>query len=128
MLQSTAAVRQAGYQHRGRFRADLLPRFDNRGESKGDQFRYSLRNDGAFNKTANEVMSQNDFLALVSQIEMFLRQYGQAIYDGDVRVAPYRYQRETACAHCDYSSVCRFDPWLDPYRVLKKQPPTTKPE
>jgi ATP-dependent helicase/nuclease subunit B len=112
-------VRLLGYQHRGRFRADLLEQFDNRHEPRGNQFRYRRNQDGAFSRVGNEVLPEQDFLALVDQIEGFLRRYGQEIYNGDVRVAPYRHKNETACDYCEFRPICRFDPWIEPYRVLK---------
>ena len=112
-------ARLAPYQHRGRFRSDLLGSFDNRGQSSGDQFRYALKKDGGFKKAGNEVLAKADFLGWVDAVEEFLRRYGQEIYAGDVRVSPYRCKNETACDHCDYRSLCRFDPWTEPYRVLR---------
>ncbi len=110
---------KAGFQHRGRFRGDKLDWFDNRGAVKGDQFRYAFKKDGDFKKQGNEAMPAEEFLALVTKIEEFLRGYGQEIFEGNVRVAPYRHKAEKACDHCDYRTVCRFDPWIEPYKVLK---------
>ena len=121
VLQETEARRQSGYQHRGRFRADLLHAFDNRQGAKGDQFRYALKKDGAFSKKGNEALSEREFLGLVDQIKEFLRQYAQEIYEGNVRIEPYRHKSHKACDYCDYLSVCRFDPWVDPYRALKSE-------
>jgi ATP-dependent helicase/nuclease subunit B len=116
-------ARLASYQHRGRFRSDLLVEFDSRdGVNKGDQFKYALNNDGAFSKVGNEVLAEHEFLALVDQVEEFLRRYGQEIYEGNVSVEPYRHQQKTACDYCDYRSICRFDPWVEPYRVLRPEP------
>jgi ATP-dependent helicase/DNAse subunit B len=117
------AARRAGYQHRGRFCGDKLSWFDNRNVPKGDQFRYWIKKDGEFSKVGNEAMPTEEFLGLLHQIEDFLRRYGQEIYAGDARVAPYRYKEEKACDRCDYRSICRFDPWIEPYRVLKLPEP-----
>ena len=122
VLAGIEEARQNRYQHRGRFRSDLLVAFDNRQKAKGDQFRYSRNKDGAFSRAGNEVLSEGDFLGLVDQIENFLRQYGQAIYAGEVGIEPYRHKAEIACDRCDYRSICRFDPWVDSYKVLKKVP------
>jgi ATP-dependent helicase/nuclease subunit B len=119
VLELISQARRAGYQHRGRFRADLLGIFDDRGLPKGDQFRYSVKKDGGFSKTGNEAIPGPDFERLVENIEQFLRQYGRDLYQGDARVAPYRHKSEIACGHCNYRAICRFDPWVDPYRVLR---------
>ena len=117
-------LRTEGCQHRGRFDGGQLERFDNRGVSKGDQFRFSKNKDGEFSKRGNEALPAEAFGALLKQVEDFLRRYGQAIYAGDARVAPYRKGTETACDFCDYRPICRFDPWTEPYRVLR---PPSKP-
>jgi len=117
-------ARRAGYQHRGRFDGGRLEKFDNRRESKGDQFRYSKNKDGGFSKVGNEAMPTEEFRALLERVKEFLRRHGRAIYDGQVDVAPYRWRNETACDLCAYRAVCRFDPWIQPYRVL--HPPSKK--
>lgn len=119
-LENCPTARKFAYQHEGRFRQDLLLRFDNTGKPKGDQFKFSLNKGGGFSVRGNDALGADEFLALVSQTEDFLRKFGRAIYSGDVTVAPYRVKRETACSRCEYQSICRFDPWTEPYRVLRE--------
>jgi len=119
VLDDGQSSRQLSYQHRGRFRVDLLAAFDNRELVRGDQFRYARNKDGAMSKMANEALPDSVFLGLVDQVQNFLRKYGQEIYAGNVDIAPFRFRQEKACDRCNYRSICRFDPWLEPYRVLK---------
>ena len=112
-------ARRAGCQHRGRFDGGQLDKFDASGRAKGDQFKYSRNKGGAFSTRGNEALPTPEFRALVVKIEDFLRQHGQGIYDGNVSVAPFRWKHETACDFCLYRPVCRFDPWTQPYRVLR---------
>ena len=112
-------ARRAGCQHRGRFDGGQLDKFDASGRAKGDQFRYSRNKDGAFSTRGNEALPTPEFRALAVKIEGFLRQHGRDIYDGNVSVAPFRWKHETACDFCLYRPVCRFDPWTQPYRVLR---------
>jgi len=128
VLAQTREARRTSYQHRGRFRADLLDVFDSRGEAKGEQFRYSRNQDGSFRKKGNELLPPRDFLALVDLVQNFLRQYGRQIYEGDVRVAPFRYKEENACEWCQYRAICRFDPWVEQYRVLRAEPQPAPPQ
>jgi ATP-dependent helicase/nuclease subunit B len=60
-----------------------------------------------------------EFRALLRQIEGFLRRYGREVYAGKVSVLPFRLKNDTACDFCDYRPICRFDPWTQPYRVLR---------
>lgn len=112
-------ARRSGSQHRGRFNSGHLKRFDQSGASKGEQFRYALKQDGSLAARGNEALLPEEFTALVSQIEAFLRQHGREIYAGNTRIAPFRWKQQTACDFCDYRPVCRFDPWTQLYRVLR---------
>jgi ATP-dependent helicase/nuclease subunit B len=53
-------------------------------------------------------------------VEAHLRRIGREVFGGRVGAEPYRQGYETACEHCDYRPICRFDPWVQPYRVLRK--------
>jgi ATP-dependent helicase/nuclease subunit B len=118
-------LRAESYQHRGRFDGDQWEKFDQRAGSKGEQFRFAKNKDGTLSKRGNEALPGAKFQELVRQAEEFLRQYGRAIYAGDVRVAPYQLRAgEKACDFCEYQRICRFDPWTEPYRVLR---PPSKP-
>ncbi len=116
------AKRRSGYQHAGRFNAEFRSFFDNRGESKGDQFKYSIKKDGELSKTGNDALTPVAFAQLLGDVEEHLRRIGRAIYGGDVGVSPFRKGGETACEYCDFRPVCRFDPWTDLYRVLRLPP------
>ena len=54
----------AAYQHNGRFLADELRHFDNRGQRSGDQFKYSILKSGELGKRGNEALPQAEFTAL----------------------------------------------------------------
>ncbi len=119
VLDSDAAKRRVAYQHSGRFLADALEHFDNRGAARGDQFKYALKKDDSLAARGNEAIPQADFDTLRERTEDFLREYGQRIFAGDAEVAPFRIGQQTACDYCDFRAVCRFDPWTQPYRNLR---------
>jgi ATP-dependent helicase/nuclease subunit B len=114
---SGQAIRR-GFQHSGRFNANWLKFFDNRNESKGDQFKYAIKKKGGFAKRGNDALDGPAFQRLLAEVANHLRRFGNAIYGGDVSVAPFRKGSETACDFCDFRPVCRFDSWVQPYRVL----------
>ena len=115
---SGKAIRR-GFQHSGRFNARYLGHLDNRDEPKGDQFRYAINNNGSFAKGRTDALDAAAFQRLLSDLETHLRRICEAIFDGDASVAPFRKRSETACDFCAFRSVCRFDPWAQPYRVLR---------
>ncbi len=119
VLADSKEEQRAAYQHSGRFLADELAHFDNRGEPKGDQFKYAKNKGGEFAKRGNEALPAAEFEALCEKIERHLRDYGRRIFGGEVAVAPFRIGTTTACDYCDFRPVCRFDPWTQPFRDLR---------
>ena len=122
VLGGGAAAGRAGYQHSGRFLAEALERFDNRGVSRGDQFKYARNKDGSLGARGNDAMPGVEFEALGEKIEGHLRDYGRRIFAGEVEVSPFRIGAQVACDRCDFRSVCRFDPWTQPFRELRPPP------
>jgi ATP-dependent helicase/nuclease subunit B len=120
ILGEDEAGRRATYQHAGRFDLAQLPRLDRRpgGQASG-QFRYALNRDGSLSRRGGDALPAGEFSGLLAQVEASLRQLGDAVFAGDVRVAPVRLSAsERACDRCDYRAICRFDPWTQPYRTL----------
>lgn len=120
---ASAVDTRAGFQHRGRFDGGVLELFDARGESKGDQFRFSKNRDNSFSKRGNEALTSAEFAGLVNGAIAKLREIGRAIFRGDAEVSPYRFKQETACDRCAYRAVCRFDPWTMAFRRLEARKP-----
>jgi len=122
VLDRTAAAALGAYQHTGRFDGEAIPQLDNRGLTKGDQFKYSKNKNGEFSKVGNEAMTTKAFKELLEKIANDLRSHGERIFSGDVAAKPYRKGTERACDWCQCQSVCRFDPWIHPFNVLRKPP------
>ena len=116
-------ARCLAYRHTGRFSVDALPKLDSRsGVEAGDQFNYRRKNDGSLHKGSTEALPRAEFEALLDRVESQLTEMGRAIFSGAASVDPYRKGAETACRYCDYSGVCRIDPWTHRYRVLRAPP------
>ena len=126
VLATSRQERRTAYQHSGRFLADELAHFDNRGESKGDQFKFSKNKDGSLSARGNDALPTAAFEALREKIECHLRDYASRIFNGEVAVSPFRIGNQTACDYCDFRAVCRFDPWTQPFRALRPPPKTAK--
>jgi ATP-dependent helicase/nuclease subunit B len=108
------------YQHLGRFDGGALALFDTRPNPAPEQFRFVLNRDGALSRKGSEALPPEEFLALMETVEEQLREHGRRIFAGLVAVDPYRKGREKACDRCDYRPICRFDPWTQNFRVLRK--------
>ena len=119
-------LKLSAYQHSGRFLADELAHFDNRGLTSGDQFKYSILKGGELGKRGNEALPQAEFAALTEKVTNHLRDYATRIFAGELAVSPYRLGQKTACDYCDFRPVCRFDPWTQPFRQLRPPPKPPK--
>ncbi|MEO5802680.1 MAG: PD-(D/E)XK nuclease family protein [Verrucomicrobiota bacterium] len=119
VLSNIDESRHAAYQHAGRFDFAALRRLDNRDAQKGDQFNYRLKKDGEPYANSNEIMPPENFAKLLADVEQQLVRIGQEIFSGNVKVDPYQKGNIRACDQCEYQAVCRIDPWIHPYRVLK---------
>jgi len=125
VLASGSREPRAAYQHSGRFLADKLAHFDNRGESRGDQFRYAKNKGGELSARGNDALPAAELESLREKVESHLRDYAGRIFSGEVAVSPFRVGNQTACDYCNFRAVCRFDRWTQPFRVLRplsKQP------
>jgi ATP-dependent helicase/nuclease subunit B len=119
VLESRQEFRQKRYQHLGRFDAAAIRSFDISGASEGAQFKFKLKKDGTPHGANTDMLPPGDFRQLLDHVEAELTRMGREIYDGAIAVNPYRKGEKVACDKCDYKSICRFDPWTQPYRVLK---------
>jgi ATP-dependent helicase/nuclease subunit B len=122
ILAEDEATRRTTYQHAGRFDFARRPALDDRANAQpSGQFRYTLNKDGALSKRPGDALPTAEFTDLLTQVEANLRRLGEAIFAGEVTVAPVRLSAsEKACDRCDYRPICRFDPWTQPYRSLPK--------
>jgi ATP-dependent helicase/nuclease subunit B len=118
VLQTREEFQQKRYQHLGRFDGGILRFLDRSGAKDGAQFKYKLKKDGGSHGSNTEMLRTEDFRQLLDHVEAELVRIGREIYDGVIALNPYQKGRHVACERCDYKSICRFDPWTQPYRML----------
>ena len=118
VLLNQAPAWQAAYKHSGRFDLAALPHLDNRGESKGTQFNYRLRNDGQPYAGIPDPMDHAAFEQMLDQVEQNLVRMGRAIFAGDIQINPFQKGAQRACDRCEYQGICRIDPWSHSFRQL----------
>ncbi|MCU0770357.1 MAG: PD-(D/E)XK nuclease family protein [Verrucomicrobia bacterium] len=109
------------FQHRGRFDERCLERFDTRGAAGGDQFKYRYTQAGQLHKSGNDALPSAAFAQLLEDAAQQIRDLAARILAGEARVWPYAKGQEVACDWCRFRSVCRFDSWTQPYRLLERR-------
>jgi len=119
ILQNREQFRQKRYQHLGRFDAQVLPHLDQRKSSEGTQFKFKLNLDGSPDARGTDLISPEAFAEMLDNVETQLIRMGGEIYSGAIGLNPYQKGSERACDKCEYQGICRFDPWVNSFRVLR---------
>ena len=79
-----------------------------------------IKQDGALgNINSSDAADSEAFGALLKYVEKRIGELADRIIAGSIEVRPYRMGLTTPCPHCDYRSVCRFDPGINPYFSLQ---------
>lgn len=101
---------------------DVISKMDEKLE-KGysDILPVAVKADGGFYSSAS-VATSEQWDTLLSSVRHVISEIGTRITEGDIEIAPYRLGTETACTHCAYKPVCRFDETVDGsnYHLLSK--------
>lgn len=78
-------------------------------DGKSEVIPLELKKSGELSAARSHVATTEEFELIRRYARARVRQSGQAIYDGDVRVNPYRSGTECSCNYCPYAAVCGFD-------------------
>ncbi|MBX3745645.1 MAG: PD-(D/E)XK nuclease family protein [Verrucomicrobiae bacterium] len=104
--------------HAGRGNADWRVHFDS---SPGTG---TPRGSGSDQFKRTHFLPSEEFQTLLDNTVTHLQRHATAILDGTVGVLPVRYSRQkSACDHCPYRSVCRFEPLVGDFRSLQSPIP-----
>jgi ATP-dependent helicase/nuclease subunit B len=80
-----------------------------------------FKKDGTFS-ARSQVANQSEWEVLRGSVRSQIRRIGKRIVDGDVAIKPYRLDKRSPCAYCDYRPVCHFDSQVEgnSYQALSK--------
>jgi ATP-dependent helicase/nuclease subunit B len=119
ILKKGEQLRQRRYQHSGRFDVRALPYLDSRQTNEGTQFKFKLNANGAPDARNTDLMPSEVFGEMLDHVEAELVRMGGEIYGGAIGLNPFQKGAEKACDKCQYQGICRFDPWVNSFRVLR---------
>jgi len=107
---------------RGVFNGEHFLRLDKEVGSGWSKF-YNFgvtKNDGQYGYYANSgVLKPGDFQNVLEFVRDKIVTLASDIVAGRIDLHPYRLANETACSHCDFKAVCRFDWQINDYRFLE---------
>jgi ATP-dependent helicase/nuclease subunit B len=106
---------------RGVFNAEFLAGLDSaldRGFS--DVINAFVSKDGTLGRrNSSDAADAAEFAGLLKFVRRRIGELADGIVGGAVDVLPYRMNRVTPCPHCEYRSVCRFEPSINRYNNLE---------
>ena len=108
--------------HRGRFDRRWIELLDRRCPPQPGQFSFRINKDGSFSKSVSDAVDAAEMARLMDRTLEQIQGFATSIFKGETQASPVEVKSERACDRCDYPSVCRFDPWVDRFRVLKAAP------
>jgi ATP-dependent helicase/nuclease subunit B len=105
---------------RGLFDLSALPKFDKElTTGNSEVVQAFIKQDGTLGRANfSDAASSQDFRALLELTAAKLAEIGAAILSGRIDIAPYRLSDHSPCPHCEYRSLCRFDPAINKYNFL----------
>ena len=71
-----------------------------------------FKKDGGFG-SRSQVATREQWDVLRRSVRGTIRRIGRRIAGGEVAIAPYRMDRRSPCATCEYRPVCQFDPLME---------------
>lgn len=83
--------------------------FDTDFEGRSDVIPMELKKSGEISETRSHAVSTEEFAVIQEYVNTQLKRQGQQIYEGDIRVNPYRDGTDCSCNYCPYTSVCGLD-------------------
>lgn len=83
---------------------------------------FGFKKDGAFTKSSS-IMDRELFGRMSQYTRSLMKQAGDEIVQGEVKLNPYESNNQVACTFCPFNSVCQFDPKLEEndFRRLKPE-------
>jgi ATP-dependent helicase/nuclease subunit B len=67
------------------------------------------------------ILNQDEFVGIIDYVRKTVIRQIKNIYEGDIKVRPYKKGHDYACQYCDYKGICQFDEAITRggYEVLK---------
>ncbi len=77
---------------------------------------------------ANEVtksssaLDKEDFKALLNHVRSLIKEIGEEILKGNIKIEPFKKGQSTSCKYCEYISICQFDSsfYENRYRYIRE--------
>lgn len=71
---------------------------------------------------SSSALEKEDFKALLNHVRRLIKEIGEEILKGNIKIEPFKKGQSTSCKYCEYTSICQFDNkfYDNRYRYVKK--------
>lgn len=111
------ALRMDGLVNADRKVVELLDRVLEDGTTS-DVIPVGKKKDGSYT-SYSKVASPEQFDVIRTYTRKKVREIGEGIFSGNVKISPYQRDGATACAYCEYQGICGFDQKIQGYEYRK---------
>lgn len=101
---------------------DVVRSMDKEMERNSEIIPASIRADGEFGSNSR-VVSQEQFEILRKHVKNTIKNLSSEMLSGNIRIKPYKKNKEVPCKFCDYSAICQFDTSIkgNNYRMINEK-------
>ena len=111
------ALRMDGLVNADRKVVELLDRVLEDGTTS-DVIPVGKKKDGSYT-SYSKVASSEQFDVIRTYTRKKVREIGEGIFSGNVKISPFQRDGATACAYCEYQGICGFDQKIQGYEYRK---------
>ena len=111
------ALRMDGLVNADRKVVELLDRVLEDGTTS-DVIPVGKKKDGSYTGYS-KVASSEQFNVIRTYTRKKVREIGEGIFSGNVKISPFQRDGATACAYCEYQGICGFDQKIQGYEYRK---------
>jgi len=87
----------------------LLDKFKMSGIVMDDDEVLASVGDASSYKKSSALIPAGTFAKLLNHVMKLAKQAGSSILAGDISISPHKLHKNTACSHCNYHPICKFD-------------------
>lgn len=88
---------------------DLYKEID-RDYKENSVLNYKINKDGNFSSGSKGLMDEKAMYQFINHVQGLIKDAGENIINGDIRVHPIKTKKWEACGFCQYKTICLFDP------------------
>ncbi|MBU5674943.1 helicase-exonuclease AddAB subunit AddB [Alkaliphilus sp. MSJ-5] len=87
---------------------NIIKKIDEEIGRSSDVIPAGLTKDGEISKTSS-ALPEEDFKALLKHVRGLIKEIGEEMLKGNVKIEPFKKGEDTSCKYCTYISICQFD-------------------